>query len=1448
MTERERALREITRVKQEYHGGAAKREENDRKFIEKLNVDRFGPDDDPEYEQKFRQWASGTYKFKLTKKKPVEGDPLPSNEEYWAMRAQYQEKLGLPKTGKKERKYGDPLYLPYEHGDDENDDRDAWVRKFGGAPDTQSEAWAKWRTVRKYNGQYENTDEDKRRKEQGLVPWKVEQAQKAQAQRAAEYAQKQKQQADQMQNQRAYDSVQGLPPGGSALGLTAAPIGQSAPVANGRGGRMPQAAPIAPQDDGGPMGAFKRGEIGSGILQAVGNVANAPQAAYLNLLKNAGGLIAGKGLQGYDPSMTYDKYARGTTEMLGADPIGYERVADMPVVGPLATFAAEMLTDPTNFIAGGTVADLMQAGGKTALGSKAYNAALQGGEQLQQGKQILDRLRKAGTLPVNDVARGVKRLSNSDIETIISSEELSAAFEAEYGVKLPITKSGAREMVQQTLDKVPEMPKAAPINATPVQQAARQAEMPRATPITGQATDTLEQAANAADDAPLPVPEVRGNQILDNAPPEMKLDAEPEGSLYAVAPELRDTSVGIKRWAQKFYKYFVSGQAPTERISKAQTKANRMAVTLADRTQGVRNAGGTVDYIAERGLVNRAGDAIEIVGADGKPVKASWKSVMDSIPDANKPLYNEYRQNLHNIDRLAVDKPVLDKTAQESAQRVQELLTQHPEFAQYDANINNFNDAFNLEWLVDSGLISRQQYDDMKKLYPNYVPTYRVEWEDLKRGGGSGGGIGGNAVRTPKAVRGAKGATSEIVPLEDSFMGNYNRTVRAVRKNELYNDLIDWAIKNPDEAKTYARIVDNPASVVTATGVKPIDTMLDDVDLQNLKEVEKGVYQLTAYKDGKPITAHISKEVYDALQNLSGGDMPDAARFAMDIGHAATNPFKALTTGYSPLFVARNVLRDVPNAYINSMIVNPIKYARTMGRAIKEIATDSDAWKTFQALGGRRTGFYSVGKGFTAGNKGGIKNAIKNAVNATGEVTEAMPRFTEYLAGIEKWGDTAAGRTKAIQAAADITVNFSRSAPVTKVVDAYVPYLNAQVQGMDKFMRQLKKPSSVAKGAAIVGGPTLALYAWNKSNPHYKDLDNRTKDTYFNIPNIGNLDENGYAKTFIRIPKTREAGAIWSVLERFARAKDEGWEEAFEGYDDTLTTNFAISNPSTENIYASGIGAITTNRDFAGRTIVPEYMRNLDPDLQYDANTSEIAKRIGKTTNLSPKAIDYVMGQYGGFAADALQAATTGDMSDPAEIARRVFVEPGRRAFTADPLYQSGVTDKFYRERDAAQTAAASRNVREGLEADASTPQERLRSELDNIASGITELRRQEQSLLTAQMPAEQREKEIREIRQQMIDLARQGTEAAKRGVDSERIYPPGVSKERRATYDKLVDGGVPETTMRGIYAGFTTLKPREGNKTVTEKDKKEFLRSLVDGQVLPYDQYDKIVRSLFED
>jgi hypothetical protein len=128
---------------------------------------------------------------------------------------------------------------------------------------------------------------------------------------------------------------------------------------------------------------------------------------------------------------------------------------------------------------------------------------------------------------------------------------------------------------------------------------------------------------------------------------------------------------------RKFYRYAVSGQEGLERLAKASGDTR-----VDDYTQGVRSAKSTVTNIFNNGMFDSAGKKID---------NKSYKDLIDAIPKKDREAFNIYAQHLHNIDRVREGVPVFKQySEQQSQQIVNNLLKQHPEFANYTKDINEW--------------------------------------------------------------------------------------------------------------------------------------------------------------------------------------------------------------------------------------------------------------------------------------------------------------------------------------------------------------------------------------------------------------------------------------------------------------------------------------------------------------------------------------------------------------------------------------------------------------------------------------------------------------------------------------------------------------------------------------------------------------------------------------
>ena len=839
----------------------------------------------------------------------------------------------------------------------------------------------------------------------------------------------------------------------------------------------------------------------------------------------------------------------------------------------------------------------------------------------------------------------------------------------------------------------------------------------------------------------------------------------------AGAKQKKDIKGSIINTARSFYQNAVSDTAPLERAAKIQKKIDKGAVNLEDSVQQVRTAGGTVDYNLETSLTD----------IDGNAVGKSWKKINEIIPKGknkaeqlkNDEIANLYLLHKHNIDRQAQGKPVFGESAEQSRAIIKQIEQRYPWAAEYGKEVRSFVDTFMEKWGVEGGLIKKETYQKMREMYPNYVPTYRSKYQGKRGQFGSGG------TSIPSAVKKATGDVSTVTDIRDSIAGQVNKMVKLERKNELLANLYHFAKTNPDAAADYA--------VIQPSG----KTSVFDVDADGIDAVDQGLlqktadaYTVTAYINGEPVKMRVAADIYNGLERLFNSDVTKLE----EIGKKLTGIPKRYITGVNPFFAIRNIVRDVQTGYSNSIVSNPLKFVKQYGVATKKMAQKSPEFQQFKALGGDRSGYYTAELGFvkSANRDKGIKSLPRKASDALGWLgskTETVSRFAEYLNAIEKYGNTAAGRRKAIQAAADVTVNFARSGKMTKAVDSWVMYLNAGVQGLDKMARQLKAHPVKTLTKGIVPGifleSFLAFVGKNDENPHYKDLDNRTKDLYFCIPNLFDKDEQGYPKSFIKVPKGREYGVTMvSLLERICRAV-EGDEEAFEGYLENAMQNTLPANPVTDNVLAPIFINLPQNEDFAGRSIVPKDLEDLSPKYQYDAKTSELAKAIGEATNISPKQIDYLIKSYGGFLGEAVLPIMTAAEKPQSvgEAIKQMALNPITSAFTADPKYQSAIMDKFYRDKEEATRAAKDEGFEQNIPDEYVTPAEKKVSIYNSIQKDISDLSKKEKEIIGMDLSNEEKKKRIDELREQKIALARGAKQKAEEeAAEYAKIYVPEIS------------------------------------------------------------------------
>ena len=655
--------------------------------------------------------------------------------------------------------------------------------------------------------------------------------------------------------------------------------------------------------------------------------------------------------------------------------------------------------------------------------------------------------------------------------------------------------------------------------------------------------------------------------------------------------------------------------------------------------------------------------------------------------DVDEDVASRAREKEHLIRALdqaeaIKDKPVFDYsvTAEDSRARAEELLRQHPEFAEYRENVRKYIDNM-MQYRVDSGLMTQEDADFLKKFYPNYVPTMRV-----MDTGGAGRGRDLNAVRIGKTVGRAEGGTERLLPLHEALGKQTMKVVREGSKNRFAERLLRDYIRTGDTEKVNR--------YVKEAGKKEFEfdpAALDDASMERPTK-EKIV---TAYMDGDLWEMTVDDTLFDAIKTLSP-DAKESNRLTKTV-RAANNLFKSLVTGYNPTFLARNVIRDLQTAGLNTRDAKA--FARNYPRALSEIRNNGKYWQMYKALGGVYSSVFDYATGTVKEPKGKL-GKVTARIETLNMAAEQAPRLAEFIGVMEK-AEAARSRGEpvselaaaadALYAAADITVNFGRAGSLGKVLNAnYVPFLNPGVQGLDKLVRRVTETKGGKEWAKLVGriaalgiAPSVLNALLYHDDEEWDELRDSDKDTNY-LFKLG----NGY---WLKIPKGRELSIFGIAADRIGDAA-KGEDVDILSTLNTIGNQVAPANPLKNNIASALIDSQLLNTDSPGRTwyggdIESQRLRSYAPGERYDSSTDVFSKAIGGALGISPKKLNYVLDQYSGVVGDFLLPLLT------PQAERGMF----EKAFTVDAMSSNRVSGDFYDEADKLKYAKNSGDVVSGV-------------------------------------------------------------------------------------------------------------------------------------------------------
>ena len=354
-----------------------------------------------------------------------------------------------------------------------------------------------------------------------------------------------------------------------------------------------------------------------------------------------------------------------------------------------------------------------------------------------------------------------------------------------------------------------------------------------------------------------------------------------KASATELATQVKDSS---KEFTEGWQVSFTNAQAAVERVMKE---------------AGIQDATAITNYV--RAGKNAGMNALEVDGAqftlDGETrVGDSWGKIWQPIYKANEKdgkTYADFQLYLlhwHNIDRMAVGKPVFHDnntpvaeqvTAADSQTAIAELDKEYPQFRKIAEKVWKFNDN-NLQLNVDSGKWSQEYADTLREMYPHYVPTGRVEYS-----GGVSVIQGRNNIRVNNDKKRAVGSGEQILPIDDMVAQQTIQKYQSARINKMFVDLL-----NGNSHEEFRVVSSEDISV-------DIDT---DTLVKTYEDKAKNTHQITFYHDGKRITIETSRNFWkgiDAIQPSSNNEFNNGA---LRILAKVNSGFKKLVTSLNPFF------------------------------------------------------------------------------------------------------------------------------------------------------------------------------------------------------------------------------------------------------------------------------------------------------------------------------------------------------------------------------------------------------------------------------------------------------------------------------------------------------------------------------------------------------------------
>lgn len=687
------------------------------------------------------------------------------------------------------------------------------------------------------------------------------------------------------------------------------------------------------------------------------------------------------------------------------------------------------------------------------------------------------------------------------------------------------------------------------------------------------------------------------------------------------------------------------------------------------------------------------------------------------------------------------------------------VVNNNPALKKIFDNARSEYNAYNrnlVEFLVETGAVS-QDVANRLMAENDYIPFYR------ERGGVAELLIGKEA---PIKI----GSIKEQPYLQQLVGGDQPILDFLTSSVQNTNFLVDMGMRNLATKNAIYELVDlNAAKIVggTPSGTNVVKFKDKGVDKYAVLATEKVKIGNKEFETGVP--ADILVKGMEGVPT----QMPALLRaFAL--------PAQLLRKGVtlSPLYVARQVFRDS----LAAPILAGANFTPVLG-ALKQIGKPTKGTLERRGItGGQQfTGTsddLSMILRDVADGKPGWMSLLAKA-EGVAMSADALTRRAQYNSYIEQGMSEMEATLMALE-----SMNFSKrgASPSIQIANSLIPFFNAQIQGLNVMYKalagkmplndKLKIRQKLLQRGGMMAAASMIYAIMMQDDEAYKnaEADQKYANWFVRIPGV---DEP------VRIPIPFEVGYLFKALPEAivnSMASQEGGEQALKALRQIVIQSIpGGSSYGIPQALKPAIEAGLGKSFYTGRDILSAREKELLPEEQFRTNTAEISKLIGQVAGVSPIMLENLVRGYTGTMGLAfLHALSLGvpPGEGPDKAVKRLSEYPVvGGAF--QPNDAGGIVNSVYeRMNDALKVSRTYEKLTvEGRAAEANAllqrkGQEFMQAELANeFKANMNQLVAAERAVQASSMSAEEKRKQLDEIRKLKIAVAKEVRDVADKTI-----------------------------------------------------------------------------------